>query len=33
MEQFYYLLDGTDVGFIAGVVGSSVVLLFTEFWS
>lgn len=33
MQDFYHLLDGTDLGFVIGVLGSSIILLITELMS
>lgn len=31
--EFSYMLDGTDLGFIVGMLGSAVILLVTELMS
>lgn len=31
-SEFSYMLDGTDIGFVSGIIGTAIVLLFTEIW-
>tara|TARA_B100000902_G_scaffold385383_1_gene426695 strand:+ start:559 stop:666 length:108 start_codon:yes stop_codon:yes gene_type:complete len=30
--EFSHMLDGTDIGFVSGIIGTAIVLLLTEIW-
>lgn len=31
-SEFSHMLDGTDVGFVTGILSTAIILLITELW-
>lgn len=30
--EFSHMLDGTDIGFVSGIISTAIILLLTEIW-